>query len=383
MIGERVYHMSKIRQWGKKAVGFLVLFLLVFLMGDFSRISEDNSGICGNEVHAEETGSNLSVHFLDVGQGDATLFICDGEAMLLDAGGTMSGTEIQLYLTKNGVEKLKYLILTHPDEDHIGGADVIITKYDIENVFMPSYEKDTKAYEELIGALTYRWYSWSTPAVGSTYALGNSVFTIVAPNRTYVGENDSSIGILLTHGNNKFLFTGDAEEEAEIDIVTNGINLDCNVYKAGHHGSKTSSSAALLAAATPDYVVVSCGENNSYGHPHAQPMNLFRTLGMKVFRTDEQGTIIAASDGINLGWNMIPSESWKAGEPIGTPLSEGAFAVNGKNGKIHMVGACTATGNGKQAMKQPEYFTTFEEAESYSIQFHPEQNKRKCGNCWK
>lgn len=407
--------MNKIKKRGKKAIGFMLLFMLVFFMGDFSWISEDNSEICENAVYAEEERSNLTVHFLDVGQGDATLFICDGEAMLLDTGGTASGTEIQLYLMKNGVEKLKYLILTHPDEEHIGGADVIITKYDIDNVFMPSYEKDTKAYKELTGALEYRWYSWSTPAVGSTYTLGNAVFTIIAPNRSYAEANDSSIGILLTHGNNKFLFTGDAEEEAEIDLVNNGINLDCNVYKAGHHGSKTSSSLALLTASTPEYVVVSCGENNNYGHPHAESMNNFRSLGMKLFRTDEQGTIITVSDGINLGWNMAPTESWKAGEPIGTgsdstaqsllasemilqglnegnisddaqrgiTLSEGTFAVNGRNGKIHIVGACSATGNGKQAMKQPEYFIAFEEAESYSMQFHPEQNKRKCENCWK
>lgn len=367
-------------------VGFFVAFMLLFLVGDFGGISEDSSHMCGKRVWAKtENSSNLTVHFIDVGQGDATLFICDGEAMLLDAGDTTSGTEIQLYLKKNGVEKLKYLILTHPDEEHIGGADVIITKYDIDNVFMPSYEKDTKAYEELIGALEYKWYSWSTPAVGNTYTLGNAVFTIIAPNRNYEGENNSSIGILLTHGNNKFLFTGDAEEEAEIDIVSNGINLDCNVYKAGHHGSKTSSSPALLAAATPEYVVVSCEENNGYGHPHAEPMNAFRSLGIKLFRTDEQGTIIAASDGTNLVWNMVPTDSWKAGELIERtiPTTGGSFAVNGKNGKIHIVGACTATGNGKQAMKQPVYFGTFEEAENYSIQYHPGQDKRKCGNCWK
>lgn len=359
----------------------LVVFLLLFLFSDLG----------GSKVWAKtESNTNLAVHFIDVGQGDATLFICDGEAMLLDAGDTTSGTEIQLYLKKNGVERLKYLILTHPDEDHIGGADVIITKYDIDNVFMPSYEKDTKAYEELIGALEYRWYSWSAPTVGSTYTLGGSFFTIIAPNKNYAGENDSSIGILLTHGNNKFLFTGDAEEEAEIDIVNNGINLDCDVYKAGHHGSKRSNSLTLLAATKPEYVVVSCGENDSYGHPHAEPMNYFRSLGMKLFRTDEQGTIVVASDGVNLAWNMAPTDSWKAGEPYGISQSEQtiptvghSFAVNGKNGKIHIVGACTATGNGKQAMKQPVYFVTFEEAEKYSIQYHTNQKKRQCGNCWK
>lgn len=389
----------------KKTGSFMFIFSLIFLLGNFGKIYENDSVISGSVVCAENAESNLTVHFLDVGQGDATLFICDGEAMLLDAGGTLSGTQIQLYLEKAGVSRLKYLILTHPDADHIGGADVIITKYDIDNIFMPAYEKDTKAYEELVSALQYRWYSWSTPTVGNTYTLGNSTFTIVAPNKDYAEENNVSIGLLLTHGNNKFLFTGDAQEEAEIDLVNNGISLDCNVYKAGHHGSRTSSSMLLLQAATPEYVVISCGQNNGYGYPHAEPMNSFRSMGMQLFRTDEQGTVIVSSDGINLAWNMAPTDSWIAGEPIGTadgsekdavqptdngadvatvePGKDGNFAVNGKNGKIHIVGACTATGNGKQAMKQPVYFGTYEEAETYSIQYHPSQNKRKCGNCWK
>ena len=98
-------------------------------------------------IEQESIESKLEVHFIDVGQGDATLFICDGEVMLLDAGTTSSGTSVQLYLKKRGVSELKYLILTHPDEDHIGGADVIVTKYNIDNVFMTSYERDTKAYK--------------------------------------------------------------------------------------------------------------------------------------------------------------------------------------------------------------------------------------------
>lgn len=360
----------------------------------------------------EPIESNLAVHFIDVGQGDATLFICDGEAMLLDAGTTSSGTSIQLYLKKRGISNLKYLILTHPDEDHIGGADVIITKYNIENVFMPSYERDTKAYEELINALEYKWMKWSTPSVGSTYLLGGATFTVIAPNRNYEDVNESSMGILVTHGNNKFLFTGDAEGEAESDIIRNGIDLDCKVFKAGHHGSKTSNSSELLKAATPEYVVISCGADNSYGHPHAGPMNDFRSMGVKLFRTDEQGTIVVESDGNSLTWNTSPTDSWKAGEstqnssssgsisnhsqsnqstpaPVPTPEPEpipqpagNNFAVNGKNGKIHIVGACPATGTGKSSMKEPIYFETFEEAEAYSIQYHPGQDKRKCGNCY-
>lgn len=106
----------------------------------------------------------------------------------------------------------------------------------------------------------------------------------------------------------------DAEEDAEYDILANGLDVDCDVYKAGYHGSKTASTKALLEVASPEYVVVSCAEDNSYGHPHAEPMNNFRSMGMKLFRTDEQGSIIATADGKEITWNSAPSESWKAGE---------------------------------------------------------------------
>lgn len=377
---------------------------------------QDNGGIEeAISVESEQpkaegnAGSNLSVHFIDVGQGDATLFICDGEAMLLDAGNTSSGTSIQLYLKKRGISTLKYLILTHPDEDHIGGADVIVTKYNIDNVFMPSLEKDTTAFAELMDALEYRRYKWSTPNVGDIYTLGSATITIIAPNRSYSEVNEASIGILVTHGSNKLLLTGDAEGEAEKDIVNNGINIDCDVFKAGHHGSRNSNSIDLLRAASPEYVIVSCGAENSYGHPHAGPMNDFKSMGMKLFRTDEQGTIVVDSDGTNLVWNMSPTDNWGAGkstqdsselksdssptlaavtetgkiiEPETYQQAASNFAVNGRNGKVHIVGACAATGSGKNAMKQPVYFATFEEAEEYSIQYFPELDERKCGSCY-
>lgn len=265
---------------------------------------------------AEESNeiAEMQVHFIDVGQGDATLITCDGEAMLIDAGDNTKGTKIQSYISKQGVKNLKYLVLTHPDADHIGAADVIVTKFDIDNVFMSDYTKDNQTYRELIQALDNKNYKWSTPDVGSTYSLGSATFTIIAPNKQYSDPNNASIGLLVQNGDNKFLFTGDAEEEAEADIVTNGIGIDCDVYKAGHHGSNTASSKALLDAATPSVVVISCAENNSYGHPHAEPMNNFRSMGMKLFRTDEQGSIIATADGAEITWNCAPTESWKAGE---------------------------------------------------------------------
>ena len=257
----------------------------------------------------------MEVHFLDVGQGDATLITCGGHAMLIDAGDDSKGTAIQNYLAKRNIEKLDYLILTHPDADHIGGAPVIITKFDIDKVFMSNYEKDNKTYRKLIQALDDNRLRYITPIVGSRYSLGTAKITILAPNGKYDNPNDASIACLIQNGNNKFLFTGDAGEDAEKDILNNGINIAADVYKAGHHGSKYSTSTDFLRAVKPESAVISCGEGNSYGHPHAATLNALRTSGVEVYRTDEAGTVIATSDGKKITFNVPASETWQAGEP--------------------------------------------------------------------
>lgn len=264
-----------------------------------------------------ESLSKMEVHFLDVGQGDATLILNDGHAMLIDAGDNSKGTAIQLYLTKCGVETLDYLILTHTDADHIGGADVILTKFEIDTVFMGDFPKENATYRDVLQALSYRGLTFSTPEVGSVYSLGDAYFTIVAPNGTYGDPNNTSIGLLLCKGDTTFLFTGDAEGKAEEDMLTNGLSLQADVYQVGHHGSSTSSSEGFLEAVAPTYAVISCAEGNSYGHPHAETLNTLRAMGVLVFRTDEQGSIVAVSDGSKITFNCAPSESWQAGEPTG------------------------------------------------------------------
>ena len=270
----------------------------------------------GNE---QETGvvqspSEAEIHFIDVGQGDATLITCDGHSMLIDAGENDKGTALQLYLTKQGIEKLDYLVLTHPDADHIGGADVMITKFDIGSVFMSDYEKDNKTYRDVLQALEYRGLDWSVPEPGESYALGSGSITFLAPVSEYTDPNNSSIALLFCNGKNSFLFTGDAQEEAEMDILGEGFSVRADVYKAGHHGSDTSSCEEFLRAVKPKYAVISCGEGNSYGHPHSGVLNSLRAMGVKLFRTDEQGSIIARSDGEVITWNCAPSETWQTGE---------------------------------------------------------------------
>ena len=265
-----------------------------------------------------DTPDEMEVHFMDVGQGDSTLITCGGHAMLIDAGDDSKGTLIQNYLKKQNIEKLDYLILTHPDSDHIGGAPVIIGKFEIGKVFMSNYEKDNKTYQKLIQALDNKDLKYATPSTGSQYLLGTAQITFLGPNREYDNPNDASVALLIQNGKNKFLFTGDATEDAENDILANNADISADVYHAGHHGSKTSTSDDFFQAVSPSCAVISCEEGNSYGHPHAQTLNTFRMNGIDVYRTDEEGTIIAISDGNNIKLNVPASETWKPGEPTGS-----------------------------------------------------------------
>lgn len=224
------------------------------------------------ETDINQSEGELQIHYLDVGQGDATLIICDGHAMLIDAGENDKGSSVWSYLKSQGIEELDYVIGTHPDSDHIGGLDVIIYKFRCGKVFMPDFVKDTRTYEDVIKAAENKNYRITVPKVGEKYTLG------------------------------------DAEEEAEKDIMANGIDIDVNVYKAGHHGSRTSSCDEFLVKVSPEYVVISCGENNSYGHPHAAIINYCISNHIPIFRTDMQGTIVLKSDGSNITWNMSPYE---------------------------------------------------------------------------
>ena len=344
------------------------------LRGGYGSQNAQSTGRFVNTPGGAQGGSSdsiqeelLEVHFLDIGQGDCTLVKCGGQAMLIDAGVDGVGTQIQNYLTKQGVEKLDYLILTHPDSDHIGSAAVVVNKFEIDKVFMSDYEKDNKTYRKLIQALDQKNLKWETPAVGSVYTLGSAQFTILGPVKEYEDPNNASIALLLKNGENTFLFTGDAEEEAEADIVEEAkalnIDLKTDVYQAGHHGSRTSSSVSLLDAAEPASAVISCGEGNSYGHPHAQTLNSFRMRGILVYRTDEQGTIVAESDGKVITWNTAPSDTWQAGEPTGsskknstsTEQPKTVYILNTKSMKFHRT-TCNSlpTANREETTKSRE-----------------------------
>ena len=267
---------------------------------------------------SEETGDNLTVHFIDVGQGDATLLVCGEDAMLIDGGNNTKGTALQKYLAEQSITTLTYVVATHPDADHIGGLDVIVYKFDCENIWMPELTSDTASYEELQNALWEKNYTAVQPKVGETFTLGSACVTVLSPEGTHDNSNDYSIALLVTHGKNRFLFTGDLSAKAEEKLVSDGLIPDVDVYKAGHHGSSHSNSGALLDAAKPEYAVVSCGLYNKHGHPHAEVTEALAERDILLYRTDLQGTVVAVSDAETIVFQQAPTMDYASGRELKT-----------------------------------------------------------------
>ncbi|MCI9060364.1 MAG: MBL fold metallo-hydrolase, partial [Lachnospiraceae bacterium] len=213
--------------------GILLILSLVWLgaagCGNFGDRQADSG-----QGNTELNGETLEVHFIDVGQGDATLIKQGDHAMLIDAGDNDKGTALQSYLQHQGVEHLDYAVGTHPDSDHIGGLDVVLYKFSWDQVIMPDLEKDTKTYQDVLRVIQDKGTEITYPKAGAVYSLGSAEFTVIAPVKEDYGDNwnDYSVGISLQFGKNRFVFTGDAEEDAEQDMLAQGIDLSADVLKA-------------------------------------------------------------------------------------------------------------------------------------------------------
>ena len=255
--------------------------------------------------------------------------------MMIDCGNNNMGTKIQYYLQKQGVKKLDYVIGTHPDADHIGGMDVILYKFDADRVFLPDVEADTATYRDVVDTCRQENYKIEHPETGAEYKLGAAGFTVLSPAREYSESNDNSIVIRLEYKDRSFLLMGDASEIVERDLMESGVMLQSDVIKLGHHGSKYSSSRQFLKAVGADYAVISCGKDNSYGHPHKRVMKYLKSLGIKQFRTDKQGTVVVTSDGRKLNWEVEPSDDYSYGKVIGnTNLADDKESSNANKNKV-------------------------------------------------
>lgn len=243
----------------------------------------------------------LAVHFIDVGQGDAALVMApSGESLLIDAGPNASADELTAYLEAQGVKKLTYAVFSHSHEDHIGGADEVLAEFSAETVILSGGVEDTATYERMLDAVDACGAAVEFAEAGQSFTLGDASFRILGPlGDEYDDANNWSVVLRVDYGGTSFLFAGDAEQKVEEELLWkyDRYALGSTVFKASHHGSSTSNSLKFLRAVNPEIVVISLGEDNTYGHPHAGPLKNFAAVGAEILRTDELGSIVLASDG--------------------------------------------------------------------------------------
>lgn len=271
-------------------------FLDIFTLDDWKSLLE-----IGNSAETEGTAE---VHFIDVGQGDCELVISDGEALLIDTGEKENAQAVCEYIREQGIDTIKYMLLTHQHSDHMGGASEIINSMEVENIIIPKLPEDmtptTKFYENFLLSVQEKGLKLTPAEPGSVYEIGECSLEIVAPIDEYDDLNNFSAASILTHGEDTFFFGGDIEKKAEKDILESGRMKDIDVLKVAHHGSSTSSCKDFLKEAEPDYAVICCGDKNSYNHPNADTVERLRKYTDNIYRTDIDGTVVFTSSGDEL-----------------------------------------------------------------------------------
>ncbi len=294
---------------------------------------------------AGDFNPRFAVHFIDVGQGDAALVLCDGRTMLIDGGKPHASSIIYTYLKNLNIDYLDYIVASHADDDHIGGLSAPLAKMKVGNVLAPETEADTRSYESLKNKTAEQGLTITHPKPGESLAFGSSKIEFYGPiTESESDRNNGSIVMKIIYGETSFLFTGDAEREEEQEILNAGYDLSATVLKVGHHGSKNSTTYPFLRAIMPKYAVISVGEN-SYGHPTEDTLSRLRDAGAKVYRTDMQGDIIAASDGKtvtittkkngDIATNPTEGEKAAAAESAGNETKAYNYIGNKNTKKLH------------------------------------------------
>lgn len=282
------------RKREKQQSGWVLIFLFIMLLLALAYMlysrQEQNS-----QPPAE--GEGLEVHFIDVGQADAALVVCEGHYMLIDGGNAEDSDLIYAYLERHGAKELDYMVASHAHEDHIGGLSGALNYAAVDTALCPVTEYSSKVFRDMVRFLSGQGKYLIVPEPGEKFTIGSAQVEILGPVREYEDTNDTSIVLRIDYGETSFLFTGDMETRAEGDLLDAGANVRATVLKAGHHGSDTSTSYRFLREVSPKYTVISVGEGNSYGHPSDEVLSRLRDAGTEVYRTDMQGHIIAASDG--------------------------------------------------------------------------------------
>lgn len=311
--------MAKRRMRKKDIKYYAIAFVIVLLVSFFTSNNETEDAPKNQSNYVENVSEinsldGMKVHFLDVDQGLCILVQLGENVLIYDGGERDTSSFVVAYLKELGITEIDYMISSHYDSDHVSGLIGCLYAFDVKNVICSDYVHDSSTYQSFIEAVEAEGVTAQHPAVGTEYTFGDAKITILAPEEIGNDSNANSVAIKLSYGENDFIFTGDADYKSEKRMIASGVDLDCDVLSLGHHGSSSSNSSVFLEATTPEYAVISCGANNSYGHPHEEVVELLEAMEIDVFRSDKQGTVIAVSDGNTITWSEAPCNDYTDGD---------------------------------------------------------------------
>lgn len=275
--------------------------------------SSQAADVVQTEGDGPATGSGqLTVHYLDVGQGNAALLESGGHYMLIDGGNRKASSFVVSYLKRQNVEALDYILISHFDEDHLAGAIGALYQFPAGKVITADYETDSSIYKSYLEAMDKQGYQEIHPSQGDVFTLGSASVRIISPVAYgHEDENEDSVGVIVENGDNRFFFGGDMGKTGEKEVMESGVDIGADVFLLNHHGSYLSS--GFLERISPSCAVISCGDGNSYGHPRQDTIKLLEDAGIPVFRTDKQGTVILHSDGKTISWEQEPCNDYSPG----------------------------------------------------------------------
>ncbi|MBE6694309.1 MAG: MBL fold metallo-hydrolase [Ruminococcaceae bacterium] len=295
--------MAKKRRRKNKSLKLIITVIVVL-----AAIIAGAFGINEIQKKSVQSGSQVAdgeamIHFIDVGQGDAILITMSEGNVLIDAGTNSSEDELKTYLDSLKITEIEYAVFTHPHEDHIGGADMVLENYDVNNILIPDYTYTSATYNRMIDCIEKENAKLHLAKPDMTFKVDDMEFFVLAPISQNPKEtNNSSVVIKAAYGSTTFMFTGDAEAASEEEIMARYTkeSLKCDLLKVGHHGSDTSTSNEFLSSVAPKYAVMQVGVGNPYDHPCQSTLLKLEKAGVEYYRTDLHGDIVFVTDGKTL-----------------------------------------------------------------------------------